>query len=205
MPVKLTLDQFCAQWVPKDARVNAAIPNRMAIRVHNFTIQAGDYAKTSFQGSFAKGGFCGRTTWAPRTSRWGTKKFLHPVMFDHGLLKEGIVGNKTSKESGTWRWPQNGVGRYGATRGFRRSYTYDINTTEIAFPERGKRGPVTRSRYNYAAIHNTPPGISPYSVNQHSSRKPVQRQFIGHDSGVISYINGELLPKIFDNLLNSYD
>lgn len=201
MPIKITLDQFRNQWVPDTAGRISPIPSRIAYRLENFITAAGDYAKTSFQGSFDKGGFCGKSTWAPRKSRWG-RKFGHPVLFDSGRLKLGIEGGRETIKRGSYDWPRNGIGRYGPTRGFRREYKYVIRTTEEASYERGKRGTAKRSRYNYAAVHNTASRITPFRVNQYSNEKPVQRQFIGHEKDVLNHIHGLLHEMVFKDLLN---
>lgn len=207
MPIKITIDQFCAQWVPGDTRINAAIPKRLEFRLHDFATEAGAYAEDCFKSSFDKGGFCGHSTWAPRTSKWGTRRFRHPILFDYGKLRDGIKGTSDSTERGDWRWPINGKGGYGATKNFARTYKYNIKTTEIAVPDHEKprrRGSVTRTKYNYAAIHNTPPEITPFTVNQHSSRKPVQRQFIGHDRIMLDHINHVILPRQLNKVLYFY-
>lgn len=208
MQIEITLDQFVNQWVPKDPKATKAIPEKMTTAISNFTTAAGDHALTCFKSSFEKGGFCGETKWEPRkNNRWG-KKLDHPVLYDFGKLHDGIVADSQSTERGHWNWPGDGNKRIGPPKeGLRRHYTYKISTTEIAIPSDGtpkRRGKVTRDKYNYAAVHNTPPGISPFTVNQHSDRKPIQRQFIGHNTNVLNHINDVLLPKYFNEVLYSY-
>ena len=85
---KITLDEFCAQWVP--GKWTTAMASRLENNAFDFATVAGEYAKEQFQASFAVGGFNGKR-WAPRTSRWG-RKFTHPVMNDTGALARGIEG-----------------------------------------------------------------------------------------------------------------
>lgn len=208
MAIKITPDQFVAQWVPKDPRMNKAIPERMSSAIYNFTTAAGDYALTCFKSSFDKGGFCGQNKWEPRKVNKWSKRFNHPVMCDFERLKNGIIGDFDAKEAGRWNWPGDGNSRVGPPKkGFKRHYLYKIRTTEIAIPNEGspkRRGAVNRQKYNYAAIHNTAPGISPFTVNQYSDRKPIQRQFIGHNTNVLNHINKVLLPQYFNEILYSY-
>ena len=65
---KITLDEFCAQWVP--GKWTTAMASRLENNAFDFATVAGEYAKEQFQASFAVGGFNGKR-WAPRTSRWG--------------------------------------------------------------------------------------------------------------------------------------
>ena len=73
---KITLDEFCAHWVP--GKWTTAMASRLENNAFDFATVAGEYAKEQFQASFAAAGFNGKR-WAPRTSRWG-RKFSHPVM-----------------------------------------------------------------------------------------------------------------------------
>lgn len=184
---KITLDQFCAQWV-----LNPTVPNtrimasRLEHNIGDFVTRAGEYSKSRFISSFAEGGFYGSgTKWAPRTSKWG-KKFTHPIMIDTGELKNQIKGAKGRS------------GNYGGyhTKDFKRSYSYEITTNEQSFPITGKRGS-KRGRNNYAAVHNTDPKLGLYTVNQYSSRRPEQRQFIGLSPKIDNFINTFLVPTIF--------
>ena len=203
----ITLDQFVAQWCPKDPRRTDAIPQIMSSAIFNFTTAAGDYAKECFKGSFDKGGFCGETKWEPRKKNKWSKRFDHPVMYDFGRLKEGITGTLNDKREGRWNWPGDGNKKVGPPKRFKQKCIYKIKTTEIAIPSDGtpkRRGSVTRKRYNYAAVHNTAPANSPFTVNQHSDRKPIQRQFIGHNQKILDHINDVILPKYFDRILYHY-
>ena len=125
---KITLDEFCAQWVP--GKWTTAMASRLENNAFDFATVAGEYAKEQFQASFAVGGFNGKR-WAPRTSRWG-RKFTHPVMNDTGALARGIEGEAGRVDI---------VGRRAdRTRIFRKGAYYWIHTTEKSTPERGKRG-----------------------------------------------------------------
>jgi hypothetical protein len=182
----LTLDQFCNLWA-KDIR-QKQWHSILAKNAEDFATEAGEYALSCFRASFDQGGFYGSgTKWAARESKWG-KKFTHPIMIDREELKSKIKGEP------------NKFGSYSAfgKRDYRRRYGYDIWTDEKSVPVKGKRGK-KRGRYqNYAAVHNTDPKFGLFTVNQYSSRRPVQRQFIGHSPKVIEYINSVLTPKIFE-------
>ena len=183
---KISLDEFCNQWVPQAGR--QSLTSRLAFNASEFTTLAGAFSRRFFQMSFAQGGFyASGNRWAPRTSRWG-KKFTHPTMIDTGKLKGGIKGALVDKERGTLKKMHE--------FGFKRWYTYEIATDAESFAEKGKRGR-NKNAKGYAAIHNTAPELSPYTVNQYSTRKPVQRQFIGFSKRLDSYINERYVPIIF--------
>ena len=166
--MKITLDQFCTQWV-KGANF-MPMASRFDINVCNFTTTAGQHTKQFFQNSFSSGGFYGSgAKWKPRESKWGMK-FTHPVMIDTGTLRNSIQGE--SKEISIDGRRDNG------TRIRRQGAKYYIWTTEISTPIKGKRGR-KKGVGRYAAIHNSDPRLTNYTVNQYSSKKPVQRQFIG--------------------------
>lgn len=183
---KISLDEFCAQWVPQPGRQSLA--SRLAYNASEFTTLAGAFSRRFFQMSFTQGGFyAGGNQWQGRTSRWG-KKFTHPVMIDTGRLKESIKGSFKDKDRGSVKKMRES--------GFKRRYVYEIETDAESFPERGKRGR-NRKGKGYAAIHNTDERLSPYTVNQYSARKPVQRQFIGFSDRLDNYINEHYVPIIF--------
>lgn len=182
---ELTLEQFCNQW----SRGKQVRPwhSLLAKNAEDFATLAGEYALSRFRTSFAEGGFYGSgTKWAPRESRWG-KKFTHPIMIDQGELKSKIKG-----EPGK-------TGSYSAfgKRDYRRRYRYDIWTDESSTPIKGKRGKKRGRNQTYAAVHNTDPKFGLYTVNQYSSRRPVQRQFIGHSEKLLNTINQLFAPLIF--------
>jgi hypothetical protein len=166
--MKITLDDFCAHWVKGAGFMSIA--SRFEYNVFNFTTATGDHTKQFFQNSFAAGGFYGSgAKWKPRESNWG-KKFTHPVMIDTGELKDSFKteSHKTDING------RSGSGK----RIFRKGAKYFIWTTEVSSPQRGKRG--KNGKYGrYAAVHNSDPRLTDYTVNQYSSRKPIQRQFIG--------------------------
>lgn len=181
---KISLKEFGAQWVtPKSSRT---VASRLAFDAEEFTTLAGEYAADCFRQSFVEGGFYGYTRkWEPRTSAWG-KRFKHPLMVDQGVLMNAIKGEK-------------GKGlHYGVLgqRDFTRRYRYDIGTEESSTAVEKKRG--ESSNIGYAAVHNSDPRLTNYTVNQYSSRKPVQRQFMGHSELMLHYIEEELLPHVFD-------
>ncbi|KAA6302855.1 MAG: hypothetical protein EZS26_001025 [Candidatus Ordinivivax streblomastigis] len=166
--MKITLDEFCLQWVKGNQYRTMA--SRFEKNTFDFATIAGEYSKRFFQTSFIYGGFYGSgSKWKARESKWG-KKFTHPVMIDTGTLRNSIKGE--THESNFTGHRDNG------TKIFRRGAKYYIWTTEVSMPQRGKRG---RKRGNgrYAAVHNSDPSKTNFTVNQYSSRKPVQRQFIG--------------------------
>ena len=184
---KITLDEFCAQWVK--GKWTTAMASRLENNVFNFATVAGDYAKQQFGASFPAGGFCGGEKWAPRTSRWG-KKFTHPVMNDTGTLARSMKGEAKRVDI---------VGRRAArTRIFRKGAYYWIYTTEKSTPVRGKRGRKTDRYKNYAAVHNTDPRFGLYTVHQYSSRRPVHRPFIGFSPKIDSHIASHFIDMIFE-------
>lgn len=183
---KISLDEFCAQWVPQPGR--QSLTSRLAYNASEFTTLAGAFSRRFFQMSFAQGGFyAGGNKWQARTSKWG-KKFTHPVMNDTGRLKSNIRGTYLDKDHGALKNIHES--------GFKRQYIYDIQTEEVSYPEKGKRGRNSKGK-GYAAIHNTDGHLSPYTVNQYSTRKPVQRQFIGFSGRLDDYIHEHYAPIIF--------
>lgn len=181
---KITLKEFCAQWVtPKTSRTLAS---RLSYNAEEFTTKAGEYARECFRESFVLGGFFGSGQhWPVRTSPWG-RRFQHPVMIDQGVLKDAIKGEK-------------GKGIYYGVLGQRdytRRFEYVVSTQERSEPVPKKRG--HSSNRGYAAVHNTDPRLSNYTVNQYSTRKPVQRQFMGHSQKMLDHIHAEFVPHLFD-------
>lgn len=182
---KITLDEFCAHWVP--GKWTTAMASRLENNAFDFATVAGEYAKVQFQASFAAAGFNGKR-WAPRTSRWG-RKFSHPVMNDTGALARGIEGEAKRVDI---------VGRRAdRTRIFRKGAYYWIHTTEKSTPERGKRGRKKGRYQNYAAVHNTDPKFGLYTVNQYSSRRPEHRPFIGFSPKIDGHIASHFTDMIF--------
>ncbi|MBF0648677.1 hypothetical protein IR083_07580 [Dysgonomonas sp. GY75] len=169
---KITLEIFCRQWV-KSARLERSMASRFEKNVLDFTIMAGTVSKRFFRRSFSYGGFYGSgTKWTPRQSRWG-KRFTHPTLFDTHKLRDNITGyEKEVKLKGFSHNRTHKINRRGAK--------YYINTGEYSSPEKGKRGRKKGKYTNYAAIHNSDPKYHNFTVNQYSSEKPVQRQFMGH-------------------------
>lgn len=182
---KLTLDQFCAQW-SRSSRVRPW-HSLLAFNSEEFATKAGEYALSRFRTSFSSGGFYGSgQRWRARESKWG-KKFTHPVMMDQNILRGAINGAKGKGGS---------YSTFGK-RDYRRKTQYAIWTSEQSIPVAGKRGK-KRGRYqSYAAVHNTDPKFGLYTVNQYSSRRPVQRQFIGHSEKLLDTINRLFTPDIF--------
>ena len=182
---KISLDDFCNQWAR--AKTQRAWSSLLAFNAEEFVTKAGGHTLGSFRESFTSGGFYGSgSKWQPRTSKWG-KKFKHPVMIDTQTLKRSIKGAK-------------GRGNHYSSLGkrdYRRRYRYDIWTEEVSRPIKGKRGRRRTTSQTYAAVHNTDPKLGGYTVNQYSTRKPVQRQFIGHSDKILSRINEALVPQIF--------
>lgn len=182
---KITLDQFCNHWYR--AKTQRPWHSMLAFNAHEFATKAGGHALGSFRESFVKGGFYGSgQKWQPRTSKWG-KKFKHPVMVDTQTLKRSIQG---------------GLGKGGeystfGKRDYQRKYRYSIWTTEVSQVIKGKRGRRKTRNQTYAAVHNTDPKFGLYTVNQYSTRRPVQRQFRGHSDKILDRINEVLVPQIF--------
>ncbi|MCY1134050.1 hypothetical protein OWT79_10610 [Bacteroides fragilis] len=161
--------------------------SRLDYNVVNFVTEAGEYSKRFFQFSFVAGGFyASGQHWKPRTSRWG-KRQPHPVLIDSGKLRRGFAGENIFNNKGDVKNAADGK--------FKSNYGYQIKTTSESEPEPKKRGRNTSS--SYAAFHNTDPRISPFTVNQHTKRKPVQRQFIGISERLDNHINTYYVPRIF--------
>ena len=175
--------------------------------VFEFTTLAGRYSKNFFQESFDKQSFNGNK-WKPRESRWG-ERFTHPILYDTGTLKESIrnipqatPGYNPENKSETIGYPGGKSKRRVDGKFVHQRYSagYLIKTNEVSRAIRGKRGFSHKSK-GYAAVHNTDPRISPYTVNQYSTRKPVQRQFIGFSRELDDYVNNDLIKNV---LLRSF-
>jgi hypothetical protein len=182
---KITLDDFCRHWIKE--KYAMPIVSRFEKNTFDFVTVAGEYSKRFFRTSFIYGGFYGSgTKWKPRESKWG-KKFTHPVLVDSGTLRNSIKGEGNSSNITGRR--DNGA------KLFRRGAKYHIWTTEVSIPERGKRG--RNNKYGrYAAVHNSDPAKTGFTVNQYSSKKPVQRQFIGFSRKLDDDIK-RFIPMIF--------
>ena len=184
---KVTLKEMCDQ-------LGKISPSRLDFNVANFATEVGQYSKRVFKKSFDTQSFDGKA-WKPRESRWG-KRFTHPILNDTGTLKDSfpiVEGNdfasSTSRKDASAR-------RSDGKLPFKRiSASYTIHTNEKSQVIRGKRG-AGRKSIGYAAIHNTDPRISPYTVNQYSFRKPVQRQFIGFNREIDDYVNNNLIKDV---------
>lgn len=175
--------------------------------VFEFTTLAGRYSKNFFQESFDKQSFNGNK-WKPRESRWG-KRFTHPILYDTGTLKESIYNEpQSSRGYNLENKSETASGEIGKSKRkvngkfvYKQYYAkYAIKTHEVSRAIRGKRGFSHKSK-GYAAVHNTDPRISPYTVNQYSTRKPVQRQFIGFSRELDDYVNNDLIKNV---LLRSF-
>lgn len=142
------------------------LASRMEYNVFEFTTLIGEQSKQFFKNSFHAGGFYGSgAKWKPRESKWG-KKFTHPVLIDTGMLENSIQSE--SKEISINGRRDNG------TRIRKQGAKYYIWTAEISTPVKGKRGK-KKGLGRYAAVHNSDPRLTNFTVNQYSSRKPVQR------------------------------
>lgn len=184
---EITLDEFCNQWV--QGKWTTTMASKLEANVFNFATAAGDYSRQEFKSSFNSGSFCGGTSWAPRTSRWG-KRFTHPVLLDSGKLRDSIKGEANKINIEGRRDDRTRISRHGAK--------YSIWTTEKSVSEPKKRGK-SKERYgHYAAVHNTDPKFGLFTVNQYSSRRPVHRQFIGFNQSVDDYINSHFIDMIFE-------
>ena len=188
MAKKISLEEFGRHWNRGEGM--KSMSSVFESNVENFITRAGAWSRSRFASSFEIGGFYGSgTKWKPRESKWG-KKFTHPIMIDTETLKRSIKGTSS-------RLRPVGLQH----RGFRSKFSYDISTNEKSSPFNSEKRGRSRAK-GYAAIHNTDPKISGYTVNQHSSRSPEHRQFIGHSPKLDDYINTQFLPKIFDNIPN---
>lgn len=187
--MKITPQEFINHWV-KDKQ-SMSIVSRFEQNIFDFTTKAGEYTAACFRESFTQGGFYGSgTKWLPRSSRWG-KLHTHPTMIDTETLKKNIKGSQRHFDR------TNITGRRAnGTRIFKRGSKYDIDTEETSKASGTKRGNNPRGK-GYAAIHNTDPRLSGFTVNQHSSKKPVHRQFIGYSPKIDSHIAANFMDMIF--------
>ena len=184
---KITIDQFCSHWVGVKG-ISMPIVSRFQYNIFDFTTAVGEHTKRCFIDSFEQGGFYGSgNKWAPRESRWG-RKFTHPVMLDTEALKNSIKGEQGGRER------MKSANRLGNIT--RMSNHYVISTNELSKAIKGKRGRTDKS-IGYAAIHNTDPIVSNFTVNQYSGRKPVQRQFIGISPKINDHVFAELTQMLF--------
>lgn len=160
---KVTLKEMCDNW-KKYLQADWILMSQTSLP------KWGNIQKEIFKKSFDTQSFDGKA-WKPRESRWG-KRFTHPILNDTGTLKDSfpiVEGNdfasSTSRKDASAR-------RSDGKLPFKRiSASYTIHTNEKSQVIRGKRG-TGRKSIGYAAIHNTDPRISPYTVNQYSSRNP---------------------------------
>lgn len=184
---RITIDQFCSQWVGIKG-VSMPIVSRFQYNIFDFTTAVGEYTKKCFDSSFEQGGFYGTgQPWAPRESRWG-RKFTHPVMLDTETLRKSIKFDQGSRER---MKSANRVGRI-----TKMSNSYVISTNELSKASKGKRGSTAKSK-GYAAIHNSDPRITNFTVNQYSSRKPVQRQFMGISPKINDHVMAQFTKMLF--------
>ena len=79
-----------------------------------------------------------------------------------------------------------------STSSKRKRFNGTIKTTET----RGAR--IGKKKIGYAAVHNDP--LSSYTVNQYSSRAPIQRQFMGHNAALYNEISSKFSHLIFSKL-----
>lgn len=187
--MKITIDEFCNQWLKGDRHLISQFQQN----VFDFTTVTGNYSKRFFRTSFLAGGFYGSgQAWKPRESRWG-KKFTHPVMKDTEMLASNIKGDEFARENNRTGWRDNGK------RLFKRGARFDVQSEEVGYASKGRRGRNTNAK-GYAAIHNTDPSLSGYTVNQYSSRRPVWRQFIGFSPKLDSDVNEHLTKILFRNM-----
>lgn len=187
--MKITIDELCKQWQPE----GRSLISQFDKNIFDFTTLVGNYSKHFFRASFLAGGFYGSgQSWKPRESRWG-KKFTHPVMRDTGMLASSIKGDNFARDTNRNSKREDG------TRLFKKGARFDIQSEELGYAQKNKRGRNTKAK-GYAAIHNTDPSLSRYTVNQYSSRRPVWRQFIGFNPKLDSEINDHLTKILFRNM-----
>lgn len=187
MALRISPEEFCRQWAPGgNARV---LPSRLEFNTHDFVTAAGAYTLSRFRTSFIEGAFYGSgRRWPERKSRWGLR-FTHPVLRDTGTLAASLRGEAERRDR-TNITQKAAPGRRAI---FRRGARYAIWTTASNPRQQGRRG-ASRS---YAAVHNTDPALSPYTVNQYSRRKPEHRQFMGLNPRIDAVVNALYVPLIF--------
>lgn len=169
MAINLTPEQFVASW-------SGVSLSKIDSNAHRFVVAASKYMQMRFKGSFHQG-FYGKP-WPVRRSKWGMRR-KHRVLSETGALRNSIQ-----------------VMDYGDRRGMRGfskgAYLAESKIFTTASSSRKKRG----DNSGYAAIHNSDPSQTNYTVNQHSSRKPVQRQFIGFSPEADQHIANNYLSQI---------
>lgn len=169
MPIELTPAQFVNSWKP-------VTMSKLDINAHRFVVAAAKYMQMRFKMSFNQG-FYG-TPWAPRRSKWGIHH-KHRVLNETGDLKNSIKVDEGSNSYGTRSFSSG-------------AYIAQSNVHTTASSSRKKTGDTS----GYAAVHNSDPSQTSYTVNGKSRRKPVQRQFMGFSESADNYIALNYLSEI---------
>lgn len=144
-------------------------PSKIDINAHRFVVAAAKHMQLRFKASFSQG-FYG-SPWAPRKSRWGIRR-KHRVLNETGDLKNSIMVDEN---------PLQG-----------KSFTASANVHTTASSSRKRNG----DKSGYAAVHNSDPNQTNYTVNGFSKKRPVQRQFMGFSAQGDSYIAANYLTQI---------
>jgi len=174
---KITIGEMLNHWHGYSKDPGSLVGRIMEDNITDFVTAVGMASKAYFLNSFAAGGFDGKK-WPVRTSKWG-KRFTHPLMLDRETLRNSIKEENDELKT----------------------HEYQIRTTEKSFAVPKKRGKKKGNDQSYAAVHNTAPEFSDFTVNQRSDRKPEHRQFMGFSTTLDEEIS-QLIPNIFDRLPN---
>lgn len=169
MATNLTPEQFIDSWKP-------VTMSKIDSNAHRFVVAAAKYMQMRFKASFNQGFF--GTPWAPRRSKWGISH-KHRVLNETGALKNSIKVDEG----------QNRAGLRSFTGG---AYMASANVHTTASSSRKKFSDDS----GYAAIHNSDPAETSYTVNGNSTKKPVRRQFMGYSKAADDYIAFNFLSEI---------
>lgn len=138
----------------------AYISFRLDFNSLNFAIKGGKLAEQYFKRSFKH-----RTFYNANKERWAKRKqfYPHPILEETGELKNSIKYNESTNIP------------------FKKTVT--VGTNEKYGNRSKKRNP------SYAAVHNEAWQKTGYWSNQYHKSRPVQRQFMGHNSNLYKEIN----------------
>lgn len=169
MPTNLTPEQFINSWKP-------VTMSKIDSNAHRFVVAAAKYMQMRFKMGFNQGFF--GAPWAPRRSKWGlTHK--HRVLNETGALKNTIKVDEGQNRSGLRSFISG-------------AYMAESNVHTTASSSRKKFSDTS----GYAAIHNSDPSETSYTVNGNSTKRPVRRQFIGYSKAADAYIAFNYLSEI---------
>lgn len=137
----------------------AYISFRLDFNAFNFVVMASKFASRFFKSSFRSQRF-----YKSGQSRWEKRKdnLPHKILLETGELMNSI--------------------EYSGVRPTFLQPSATVSTNERYGNRKGKK------MAGYAAVHNEPASKTGFSVNQYSRKKPIQRQFMGHNKELYKQI-----------------